>query len=104
MSDHLDKLIRALEMLKADSLKLQGNPNLLMEKYNLLFQGEKNNLVYSNELVHCLQDYFGMIINLHELNELLPSACQTLNMLCEPMRAAEKLDKEVTAAYSVQLF
>jgi hypothetical protein len=104
MPVNLNTIASILLELKTASLQFQDDPKPLMNKYDIMFLGEKFNIIYSDELRHSLESFFKISISLEELNQLLPSACKALNMLCEPMKNMSDLNNPVPAAYSIMLF
>lgn len=86
----IENLIEVLMELRSESMQLNSNSTetavkLLMNKYNMLFLGEKFNTIYSNELCYALKDYFHFEVTNDKLNSLLPNACEYLNMKYEPL-------------------
>ncbi|MEY9975272.1 hypothetical protein [Lysinibacillus sp. RC79] len=64
-----------------------------MDKYNMLFLGEKFNKISSIELTRTLNNYFSMDITGEELIQILPETCKLLNIYFEALVSAENHTK-----------
>ncbi len=104
MDTYLEKLIPIFEELRSSSMLISGNPHPTMQKYDLMFLGEKFNTIYTNDLHACLANYFGIKIEYSKLNELVPSICNALSMKYEPMKEITDLNNPVPACYQIELW
>lgn len=92
--NNLEKLIQSLVTLRNVSLSIdRNNPRSTFKEYNMLFLGEKFNIIYSMELRHCLQEHFGLALTDDELLALIPLACRERGMRCESMIELSQLGK-----------
>lgn len=104
------QLVEILRELRSASMSLGPEPSeyslkSLMQKYNMLFVGEKFNVIYSRELCHALKNYFCVEISNDDLNKLLPGACKSLNMQLEPLIEISKIGKSSTPdCYQITLW
>ena len=94
----IDKLIEILLELRTASMQIhlkqsENEIKTVMNKYDMLFLGEKFNNIYSVELCHSMKNYFKVEIENNKLNELIPTICKSLNMKYEPLVAVSKLGK-----------
>lgn len=104
-----EKLIEILIQLKNESLKMntfntEEEIKSVMHKYDMLFVGKDFNTIYSLELRHSLEKYFGIELTNEELNELLPTACTSLNMKYSPMAKANDLSNPAPYCYQIELW
>lgn len=97
--------------LKQAGLSIQGNAShetwhSLVERYNILFLGEKFNTIYCRELLYTLNDKFQISIGIEELLSLIPQICFTLGMKTEPLVRLEDAGNPMApiAEYSIKLF
>ena len=106
MNTKLNKLIEILSELKTISTSITpNNIKYIMQKYSIIFAGAKFNTIYSIELKHCINTVFNFPISFEELNSLIPSACNYLNMSFEELIAVEDLEKEnPNIQYQITLF
>ncbi|MFL0164542.1 hypothetical protein [Candidatus Clostridium helianthi] len=94
MNIHLQNLINTLTELKTASIiSKPDNIERIMKKYDMLFLGSKFNAVYSIELYHCINAIFNFKITLEELNALIPTACNILNMSFAEMVSIDYIGK-----------
>jgi hypothetical protein len=94
MNENLQKLIAVLCELRTASINSSSeNIRTIMQKYNMLFLGSKFNTIYSVELHNSLNTIFDFNIDFYELNVLIPTACNTLNMSFEKLIAIEDIGK-----------
>lgn len=103
------QLINVLTELVNASVQLGLNPSeddarSLMHKYDMLFLGSKFNTIYSLELLHSLKKYFGFELTNDELNSLLPTCCNSLNMNYEPMKKVDDLSNPTPYCYKITLW
>jgi hypothetical protein len=101
--DNLQKIIEVLSELRSASLSI--NPEhykATIQKYDLLFLGEKFNKINTLELRHSMDKVFNFEISKEELLELIPIACKSLGMKTEAMGLVENPSK--LEAYSITLF
>lgn len=78
----------------------------LIHKYDMVFGGEKFNIINSIELCHCLKTKFNFEISIDELNNVIPEICKPLNMKYEPLidlKDSGNPDPPI-AAYSISLY
>lgn len=80
--DKLKILIQVLQQLRSEALSINSDETfkVITQKYNMLFLGEKFNTIYSMELLHTLKEYFGHDFTEEDILNLIPSACDALNM------------------------
>ncbi|CUP58716.1 Uncharacterised protein [Turicibacter sanguinis] len=102
MDQKLTTLINVLSELRTASINsTPENIKTTMDKYDMLFLGEKFNCIYSIELAHSLKNFFNVNISHDELLTLIPIACSNLNMKFEELIA---LGNPSTHCYSITLF
>ncbi len=104
-----ENLNQALKLLCSESRMLNINPTesdlkALMRKYDMLFLGKNFNTINSLELRHSLEKYFDIKLTNEELNELIPTACTSLNMKYSPMRKVDDLSNPVPYCYQIELW
>ncbi len=103
-------LVDILSELRTNSMVANSEPtdhsiHQLIDKYNILFLGEKFNTIYSIELGHAIRNYFKVNISNEQLIELLPQACKSLSMEIEPMINIENIGKKSTPdSYKILLW
>ncbi len=103
-------LIDILSELRTSSMVANSEPTeqsirQLIDKYDMLFLGEKFNTIYSIELGHAIRNYFKVNISNEQLTELLPNACKILSMEIEPMINVENIGKKSTPdSYQILLW
>ncbi|NMF04355.1 hypothetical protein ACUH7Y_24890 [Clostridium beijerinckii] len=103
MNIDLQKLIDILNELKTASISSTSDTiEATMKKYDMLFVGSEFNTIYSVELHHSINNIFNLKITMDELNSLLPTACNILNMGFEKMIAVNDIGKP-NAAISYQI-
>ncbi|WP_431030023.1 hypothetical protein [Lysinibacillus sp. LZ02] len=92
MTTQIKTIENALLELKAASLEANSDHEIraIMEKYNLLFLGEKFNRIMSMDLTSTLKDYFSCEITHDELLKILPTTCKYLKMDLEELALARK--------------
>ncbi|HBD64081.1 MAG TPA: hypothetical protein DC038_06535 [Clostridiales bacterium] len=106
----INVLVDILTELRANSMVANTEPTeqsirQLIDKYDMLFLGEKFNTIYSMELGHAIKNHFKINIDNEELTKLLPEACKALNMEIEPMINVENIGKKSTPdSYKVLLW
>ena len=107
----VEKISSALLELKQASLSLQRDANEctwheLMDRYDMLFLGEKFNTIYGIELRHTLSRNFGVDISMEDLIALIPNICASLHMNIKPLVLLENAGKPDApiAEYSIELF
>lgn len=100
------KLIAALTELSFASKSIADESELrsVMDKYDMLFLGEKFNTINTLELRHTLSAKFSIDITREELNALVPAACSSLNMKFEPMVQVSDLTNPVPYCYQIILW
>lgn len=97
--------------LKQASLSIQRNVSYetwhsLMERYDMLFLGEKFNTISCIELWNALKNKFQISIGIEELLSLIPQICSALGMKAMPLIRLEDAGKPAApiADYSIELF
>lgn len=107
MKNNLERLIEILAELRCASIKASPDTARdLMEQYNLLFLGSDFNKIYSVELPQSFKSFFNFEIDINKLNDLIPTACKSLNMDIEPLikvSDADNPDAEI-ACYCISLW
>lgn len=81
--------------MKMSSLSSEDEIKAVMHRYDMLFVGEKFNLIYSADLCHALKNYFHLNTDKIELNNLIPTACKSLSMKFEPLIEVSKIGKSI---------
>ncbi len=105
MEKDIQKLVEILSLLRADSISHQTNPDFLMDKYaDLIFLGDKYNVIYSHELFITINNYFHMNISNDSLQEIIPAACNLLNMDCTPLKMLKDLNNPTPFCYQITLW
>lgn len=83
----------------------ESNWKSFMNEYNMLFVGPKGNQFYSSELLRHLQNRFHLEGTTNEnLNQLIPTVCQKLNMPYFPMILVRQSDSKVIDHFKIDLF
>lgn len=102
--EKLTQIINVLQELRIASKSIHSETDLrvTMNKYDILFLGEKFNKINTIELHHCLKTVFELDYPKDEFLNLIPVACKTLNMKTEALVLAEDTSK--LSAYFIQLF
>lgn len=86
MDEKVQSIIRAMMELRTASINAtESNLRATMEKYDMLFLGERFNIINTIELRHSLETKFGIQISMEALISLIPSICQYLDMKYEGM-------------------
>lgn len=100
MNENLQRLVNILSELRYSSMQTsEATIHDLINRYNLLFLGSKFNTIYSQELPQSLKTFFDFDIEVDELNQLIPKACDILQMKYEPMIALSDLSKSSKKIY-----
>lgn len=86
------------------SITCEEDLRCIMRKYDMLFVGEKYKIIYSLELCHTLISYFEINTDREELNALIPSVCDSLNMKIEPMALVDDLANPDPYCYQISLW
>lgn len=91
---NVQELCVILKSLREESQSLsESTPETkmaaLMEKYNMIFMGDKANVILSAELCYMLRSKKGVEISMNELHALLPEAAKHAGMKLSPMVLAE---------------
>ncbi len=99
-------LISVLAELSSASKLIHDEASLqkTKHKYNMIFAGEKNNMIFSSELHHTLAELFNTEIGFQELNALIPKACLDLNMKCSPMIDLDGTSNQAPCQYRIELW
>lgn len=100
MIDKASKILTALDEMKNASLT---NPEQAMKKYDIMFLGERFNVITSTELLHTLNNYFGIQIEKDELMRLIPVLSDLNKITCEPLRLLDNPDFSAVDAYMITL-
>lgn len=85
MDKNLEYLIDTLVELRCASM--QSNEytiHELIHKYNMLFLGEKFNMICSDDLLDYLKSMSNFDLSKDEFNKLIPQCCKSLNIKYEP--------------------
>lgn len=100
------QLADVLQELSQASKQIKNEDDLrsTMDKYDMLFLGEKFNTIHSLELRHSLSKHFHIEVSNDELNSLISGICPTLNMALEPMVDTKDLHNPVPSAYQITLW
>lgn len=99
MNTNSKKLSKVLLELRNASMQISNEDIIhIVDKYDILFLGEKLNCIYSNELLRSLKNIFHIEISNKELNKLIPIVCKFLNMNCKPITVINHLGS--THSYS----
>lgn len=95
MNTNIQKLSEILLELRNASIRIMNDAEVksVMHKYDMLFLGSKFNTIYSVELHHSLTKIFKLDITMTELNSLIPTVCNMLNMSFEELIAVEDIGK-----------
>ena len=104
MTESVQKIVEILSLLRSDSISYQDNPRKLLDKYNLMFLGDKANTIFTNDLIITINDYFHMNISNNVLQELIPEACEILHMKYEPMKALNDMNNPIPHCYQIVLW
>ena len=104
MNKKATQIIEILSTLRTDSISYQKNPESLFRKYNLMFLGNNLNFIYTNDLLATIKNFFHFDVSNEELIALIPTACETLNMKYEPMKAIDDLNNPVPHCYKITLW
>lgn len=99
------QLIRILQELSvaSKSVSTESDVQEIMTKYDMMFLGEKFNHIYSLELRHSLSKCFGFKISNNELNNLIPSTCESMGLSYSPMLALNDLPNPDRQIYCYQI-
>ncbi|MEG2983833.1 MAG: hypothetical protein RR835_03970 [Peptostreptococcaceae bacterium] len=94
MNNNAEKISEILLKLRLDSIQANASHDVrsVMDKYNMLFVGEKFNTIYSLELLNTLNTFFNFDISRDELNTLIPIVCKSLNMKFDSLVKVSDLD------------
>lgn len=84
--------------LKNASLRIRGNVSEeswhdLIQRYDMLFLGERFSTIGTVELAHTLVSKFSIDIDIETLNKLIPEICSSLGMTANPMIRLEDVGK-----------
>ena len=101
-----EQLINALKELSSASKLINDAISLreTMHRYNMLFVGEKCNVIYTAELHHTMSEYFNVEMTYQELNTLIPEVCSALNMKYDPMVALEDINNPLPDQHRIELW
>ena len=94
------QIVSALLELKDASLAMQKNPSNeslsnTMKQYDLLFAGERFNMLLSKDLHAVLVNKFEIPIDLEEFHKIIPDICASLGMRAELERRVQNLKKPI---------
>lgn len=92
------RIVDTLRTLRSESMALQNrvtdsNVQALMQKYNMLFIGEKCNQIYSDEFCCMLNTELGVNVSPDEFNSVITELCATLDMSIVPMIKLDDTNK-----------
>ncbi len=93
----VQKLAEVLMELRNASISLGANPSedsvkQLIQKYDILFLGNRFNAIYTSDLCHYLSTQ-GMVIAQETLNQAIPDLCIAIGMSCESTANASDVKK-----------
>jgi len=86
----------------AMSIRNEDDLQKNMKKYNMLFLGERFNIVYAREMFHYMKENLGFSLPCEEFLDLVPGVCEGLNMPCETLVFVNNPSK--CADYQITLF
>ena len=98
MDELFDKVKNALIELRTaskDCEKSEAGIRRLMDKYDMIFSGEKINTIFTVELAHTLTEKFGVPIQHEELTKIVSSLCKQLGMTYTELYPVEEMGKGV---------
>lgn len=102
----INKLITVLKELANSSKNIKNETDLraTIDKYQILFLGKQFNVINTVELRNTLSKQFDINISLEELNNLIPKACEILNMKYEAMYNLDDLPTLTLNCYQITLW
>ncbi|HDX9529707.1 TPA: hypothetical protein ROX84_004978 [Bacillus thuringiensis] len=102
--NNLETVINVLKEIRTSATAINSEFKLreTMDKYNMLFMGEKFSKVTSLELRHYIIANYQITISEDEFLKIIPVACKTLGMKTEALVAVNNPSK--ISAYFIQLF
>ncbi|WP_121614781.1 hypothetical protein [Virgibacillus halodenitrificans] len=101
MDEELNKISGVLSELR-NSSKLNGANS--QKLYGILFLGSKFNVITSIELQVLLKRQFNINISNESLNNLIPLACQSLNMSFEGLKEINNHNTTKPDSYMITLW
>lgn len=105
MDIQLQKLTDILSQLRFESMQSnESNIKILMDKYTLVFMGDKFNHIISPMLLNTLRTKLNIQFTENEFNELIPIACNSLNMKFEPLIEYGALPNSNISGYTIILW
>ncbi|MGE1041235.1 hypothetical protein [Bacillus wiedmannii] len=102
--DNLETVINVLKEIRTSATAINSEFKLreTMDKYNMLFMGDKFSKITSPELRQYIIDNYQITISEEEFLKIIPIACETLGMKTEALVAVN--DPSKTSAYFIKLF
>ena len=107
MDNKIEMIKSVLVSMRSDSAccsPTDADVKALMHKYDMLFLGSKFNTIYTGELCHALNTKYDIAISLEALNTLVPSLCNDLGMIYEPLNKITDMTNPIPAMYQITLF
>lgn len=105
MNIQLQKLTDVLSQLRFESMQSnESNIKILMDKYAMVFMGDKFNIIISTMLLNTLRTKLNLQFTENEFNELIPIACNSLNMKFEPLIKCGTLPNSNISGYRIILW
>lgn len=105
------QLVDILLQLRAECLPLQINASdsdirAIMEKYDMIFLGNKFNSIYSHELCCMMNEKKNIDVSVNELNAAIPGVCSTLGMKIKPLVKLNNAESSnpIVASYEIELY
>ena len=103
------EIAQLLIELRCASMEVYSNPSesnyrSLINKYSIIFAGEKFNKINSLELCHHIVTSFGTSIESDKFHNLLLNACNELNMKYEPLSKMSDLLNPTPFCYYIDLW
>ncbi|PGC88566.1 hypothetical protein [Bacillus toyonensis] len=102
--DNLATIIEVLKEIRISATAINSELTLrdTMDKYNMLFMGDKLSKITSPELRQYIIDNYQFTISEEAFLKIIPIACKTLGMKTEALAAVNNPSK--ISAYFIQLF
>lgn len=86
------------------SVSSESDYTKLIQKYDMVFIGEKMNIINTQELCVTLSKCFGFSISLDELNRMVPTVCGSIGMKCMPEFSLDCPNPNIPYCYSITLW
>lgn len=101
------QISKILFQMRTDSIHCphdEASWKAMMHEYDVVFLGEKFNIINSLEFCHCLKEKYDIDISNEDLNTILPGICKSLNMHYEPMKKLTDLTNSSPYCYQIYLW